>query len=90
MAQDRWSYRVGPIVGGLALLMYTGTGDANTDVGAHLMGFVAGFAGGMLLTLWSDRLSSGRLQRAAGVGALLVIAAAWLAALAAQSPAAIV
>ncbi len=26
MAQDRWSYRYGPVVGGLALLMFTGTG----------------------------------------------------------------
>ena len=90
MRQDRWAYRIGPLVGGIALLAYTGTGDANTDVGAHLMGFVAGFGGGMLLTLWSDRLSSGRLQRAAGLAALLVIAAAWLAALAAHKPGAIV
>mgnify|MGYP000455821688 CR=1 FL=1 len=26
-------------------------GDANTDIGAHLMGFVCGFAAGMILTL---------------------------------------
>ena len=39
MAQDRWSTRFGPIVGGLALLMFTGTGDENTDIGAHLLGF---------------------------------------------------
>ena len=49
MAQDRWSTRFGPIVGGLALLMFTGTGGQNTDVGAHLLGFVCGFAAGMLL-----------------------------------------
>ena len=42
MAQDRWPYRLGPIVGGIALLAYTGTGDANTDIGAHLAGFVCG------------------------------------------------
>jgi membrane associated rhomboid family serine protease len=51
MAQDRWSTRFGPIIGGLALLMFTGTGDENTDIGAHLLGFVCGFATGMLLTV---------------------------------------
>ena len=50
MAQDRWPYRVGPIVGGFALLMYTGTGGENTDVGAHLMGFLCGLGGGILLS----------------------------------------
>jgi len=30
MSQERWPYRIGPVVGGFALLMYTGTGDANT------------------------------------------------------------
>ena len=51
MSQERWPYRVGPVVGGFALLMYTGTGDSQTDIGAHLLGFLCGFAGGMLLTL---------------------------------------
>lgn len=87
MSQERWPYRVGPIVGGLALLMYTGTGDANTDVGAHLMGFVAGFAGGMLLVRARDRLASERLQRLAGGVAAIVIATAWIAALSNSSPA---
>jgi membrane associated rhomboid family serine protease len=80
MEQERWSYRLGPIVGGLALLMYTGTGDANTDIGAHLMGFVAGFGGGMLLTRWSGRYASEVLQRRAGWSALGIIVLAWLAA----------
>ena len=88
MSQERWSYRVGPIIGGLALLMYTGTGDANTDIGAHLMGFVAGFGGGLLLTRWSDRFGSGQVQRTAGWTALLIILLAWLAAFgASRSPA---
>ena len=42
-ATRSWSTRWGPVVGGLALLMFTGTGDENTDIGAHLMGFVCGF-----------------------------------------------
>ena len=49
MMQDRWAYRVGPIVGGVALLAFTGTGDESTDVGAHLLGFVCGFGAGLLL-----------------------------------------
>jgi membrane associated rhomboid family serine protease len=84
MAQDRWSYRIGPVVGGLALLMYTGTGDQNTDIGAHLMGFVAGFGGGMLLTRAADLLASVRLQRALGGAAVSIVALAWLLALVAQ------
>jgi len=74
MAQDRWPYRVGPIVGGFALLMYTGTGDANTDIGAHLMGFLCGFAGGMLLIPYRHQLNNPRWQiyAAAMTGALLI------------------
>ena len=45
MAQEKWAWRLGPIVGGIALLAYTGTGGPNTDVGAHLAGFVCGFGG---------------------------------------------
>jgi rhomboid protease GluP len=77
MSQERWSYRVGPIVGGLALLMYTGTGDANTDIGAHLMGFLCGFAVGMLLTLLRNRYFESRWQVLAGATGLFLITAAW-------------
>ncbi len=77
MAQDRWPYRLGPIVGGLALLMYTGTGSENTDIGAHLMGFVCGFAGGVLLTRFRDRLGDPSLQRTAGIAAIASLVLAW-------------
>jgi rhomboid protease GluP len=77
MSQERWPYRVGPIVGGLALLMYTGTGDANTDVGAHLMGFLCGFASGMAMTFVSMRFFAARWQLAAGAGTLLLVAGSW-------------
>jgi membrane associated rhomboid family serine protease len=80
MSQERWSYRVGPIVGGFALLMYTGTGDANTDIGAHLMGFLCGFAGGMLLTLIRQRLTSSTLQIGAALMAVCVVVGAWIVA----------
>ena len=81
MRQDRWSYRVGPIVGGFALLMYTGTGGENTDIGAHLMGFLSGLAGGMLLSPARHLLVNRRLQLGCGILACALVSGAWIAAL---------
>ncbi|HSG97311.1 MAG TPA: rhomboid family intramembrane serine protease [Woeseiaceae bacterium] len=81
MAQDRWSTRLGPIIGGLALLMFTGTGDENTDIGAHLMGFVCGFGTGMILTLLGRMPAPARTQAVAGSIALGIIGIAWYVAL---------
>jgi membrane associated rhomboid family serine protease len=81
MSQERWTYRLGPIVGGLALLMYTGTGDANTDIGAHLMGFVCGFGGGLLLAPVRHRLAEARLQVVCAAAAIALIVFAWASAL---------
>ena len=78
MAQDRWVYRLGPIVGGLALLMFTGTGGENTDIGAHLWGFVYGFGGGTILSLLRDRIDCPVRQKVAGLLAVLLITAAWI------------
>lgn len=77
MSQERWVYRFGPIVGGLALLMFTGTGDENTDIGAHLMGFVFGLGGGMLLSAVRDRIDCRRRQQVAGSIAVLLVIVAW-------------
>ena len=77
MAQDRWVYRYGPIVGGLALLMFTGTGDENTDIGAHLMGFVTGFGSGMLLSSVRDYIDCPRRQTTAGAIAIILVIVAW-------------
>ncbi len=81
MAQDRWSTRFGPVIGGLALLMFTGTGDENTDIGAHLLGFVCGFSMGMLLTFIGKMPAPPRIQIAAGSAALGLVAIAWIVAL---------
>lgn len=81
MAQDRWSTRFGPVIGGLALLMFTGTGDENTDIGAHLLGFVCGFSMGMLLTIIGKMPATPRVQTAAGSAALGLVAIAWMVAL---------
>ncbi len=77
MSQERWPYRIGPLVGGFALLMYTGTGDENTDVGAHLMGFLCGLGGGMVLAALKDRLIDSRWQRVAAALALALVVIAW-------------
>lgn len=81
MAQDRWSYRLGPVIGGIALLAYTGTGDANTDIGAHLAGFACGFACGMLLTLCARHLVRKDLQLGGGIAAICAVVIAWATAL---------
>jgi hypothetical protein len=61
--------------------MFTGTGDENTDIGAHLMGFVCGFAAGMLLTLFGKMPAPPRIQYLAGGLAIGVVAIAWWVAL---------
>lgn len=81
MSQERWVYRNGPIVGGLALLMYTGTGDANTDIGAHLFGFVSGFGAGMLLSRARQGILDTRLQLVGGITTILLVVVAWSVAL---------
>ncbi len=81
MRQDRWSYRYGPIIGGLALLMFTGTGGPNTDIGAHLFGFVCGFLAGMLLVALGPVPTDHRSQSVAGGIAILLVATSWIVAL---------
>jgi membrane associated rhomboid family serine protease len=61
--------------------MYTGTGDENTDIGAHLFGFLCGFGAGVLLTLAKDRILDTRWQLVGGFGAILVVVGAWCIAL---------
>lgn len=77
MAQDRWAYRLGPIVGGIALLAYTGTGGPNTDIGAHLAGFVCGFGAGLLLTLLPKIPSSRQFQLLSGTVAVAILTIGW-------------
>ena len=80
MSQEKWPYRLGPVVGGFALLMYTGTGNENTDIGAHLMGFLCGFGAGMLLTRFRHHLTNSRWQIGAATLAVVCVAGAWIAA----------
>ena len=77
MSQDRWAYRLGPVIGGIALLAFTGTGEENTDVGAHLAGFVCGFLAGTALTLVATKLNDRRLQAASAGATIAILVAAW-------------
>lgn len=86
MSQARWPYRVGPIVGGLALLMFTGTGDENTDIGAHFMGFVSGFAAGLILVRFRSAMKDRKKQVIFGAAAAGILAVAWIAGLAGSNP----
>ena len=74
-----WRWRIAPIVAGLGLLAFTGTGGENTDVFAHLAGFVAGFGTGLALARWLTLrvLRSRATQRICAVLALAVVAGAW-------------
>jgi membrane associated rhomboid family serine protease len=74
-----WRARIGPIVAGLGLLAFTGTSGANTDLGAHLFGFLAGIGLGVALARFAAIawLKSPRVQRLCGAAAALVLVAAW-------------
>jgi len=76
--QDRWVYRLGPIVGAVALLAYTGSGGERTDVGAHLTGFLCGGALGLACArLDTDWLAEARIQLSAGLVTVGMIALSW-------------
>jgi membrane associated rhomboid family serine protease len=72
--------RFAPVVAGIGLLAFTGAGGVGTDVGAHLTGFVAGFAGGLGCARFGVPRSP-RVQLVCGVAALAAVALAWIAAL---------
>ena len=74
----RWTDRVGPIVGGLALLGMLGA-SPHTDVWAHVMGFVAGALVG-LVALRKPGVTSKGVQVLFGAMTVLSVAGAWTAA----------
>jgi membrane associated rhomboid family serine protease len=78
-----WRARIAPIVAALGLLAFTGTAGENTDLGAHLFGFIAGIGGGLGLARFTTTawLKNAAVQRTAGVLAALLVVAAWAAGL---------
>lgn len=82
--QDRWVYRLGPIIGAIALLAYTGSGDERTDVGAHLTGFISGGLLGLAFArLDTSKLAPARIQFSAGTIAAMLLGGSWYLAFAA-------
>jgi rhomboid protease GluP len=71
-----WKTRIAPIVAGIALLAYTGTGGENTDVIAHLAGFVVGLVLGATLAS-APLVDSRRVQRLCAAVSLAIIVGAW-------------
>ncbi len=73
----RWA----PLVMGVALLGYLGTAGERTDVAAHVLGFLAGLAGGLALAAAArERAPGPGVQWAAGALAIVTLVAAWTAA----------
>ncbi len=83
----RW-YRWAPLIAGICLLTFLGSGagttpaNAHVDVLGHGLGFLFGTGVGWLYArLDIPRSRDRRLQIATGTGAVLVVSAAWLLAL---------
>jgi membrane associated rhomboid family serine protease len=78
-----WGQRWGPLVAGVVLLAWLGTGDKHTDVMAHLLGFLIGVLLGAAAALPAvrRRLHDAR-QWPAGLAAVAIMAVAWGLALA--------
>jgi membrane associated rhomboid family serine protease len=74
-----WRARIAPVVAALGLLAFTGTAGENTDLGAHLFGFIAGFLGGVAIAAWLPPawLKSARVQAVCALLATLLVCGAW-------------
>jgi membrane associated rhomboid family serine protease len=78
-----WMRRSAPLVAGIALLAFTGTGGENTDILAHLAGFLVGTGlGALCAQLPMPAPGHFRVQWIAGLAALALLALAWTLALA--------
>jgi rhomboid protease GluP len=87
-AIQRWALRWAPLVAGVVLLGWFGSGDndpdavAPTDVVAHVLGFVMGVLLGAAMAQQRAQALAARIpQWLAGLAALLSIAIAWTCAL---------
>jgi membrane associated rhomboid family serine protease len=79
LKETPWRARIAPIIAGLGLLAFTGTGGENTDLFAHLAGFIAGFCSGLLFARFAQFAvtSSARTQNICAAITVLVLAGAW-------------
>lgn len=78
--------RSAPLIAGVVLLAYLGTGGVRTDVAAHVTGFISGVTLGALYgRLGSRMILTSRVQFLLGIGALAGLALAWTIALKAHA-----
>ena len=75
-----WRRGFAPVFAALALFAYTGIGDENTDVVAHLAGLACGFALGLWVARNRLQLVGVAAQRFFGLTAVASIVLAWLVA----------
>jgi len=77
-----WMRNASPLLGGLALLAFTGTGGENTDILAHFVGFAVGAGmGAICARLPMPAPGRSGIQWAAGAAALGLLTLAWTLAL---------
>ena len=78
-----WRMRIAPVIAGIGLLAFTGTGSGvegdNVDILAHLTGFIAGFGMGVALAA-VDLPREPDAQRIWGAIAVAVVVLAWMTA----------
>jgi len=80
-AKISWPKRLAPAAMGLVLLTYLGAGGDNTDVLAHVYGFLAGAAFGYLhFHVTAKRALSARAQSIIGFATCALVAIAWASA----------
>jgi len=76
-----WKRSFAPVFAGICLVAFTGVGDGNTDVAAHLFGFGCGIGLGLASASIPFSWLNRRAQQLAGTTALAVVAFAWWLAL---------
>jgi membrane associated rhomboid family serine protease len=77
-----WMRRSAPLIGGIALLAFTGTGGENTDVLAHFVGFGVGSGiGALCAQLPMPAPGRHMLQLITALAAVALSASAWAFAL---------
>jgi len=76
---ERWSYRWAPLLAGVFLLAFTGAAGENTDVLAHLTGFLAGAIAGAALATTRSPITRGTQWLCGGLALLVVVASWWQA-----------
>ena len=80
--RERMWYRWAPLIAGMCLLTLLGAGSAHVDVLGHALGFAFGLSAGWIHVRTAvPNNRDPRVQVIAGLGAVLVVCAAWVFAL---------